>query len=155
MSRHTIKRSFRISRRQSVSDAVRKEVWDKTNGHCWYCGANLEDVCKMQADHAMPASRGGGSHISNLYPSCERCNWDKRDKTVDEYRIHRGEMVAKSLSEAADLLLEVVIMHSEEDAANQRSVLNYLKQWGDYAKRQGVVFYGEMNGSELPLYYQI
>lgn len=68
-----------------MSITKRQTVFEKTGGHCWYCGAKL-DAAAFDIDHATPKSRGGNSGLSNLLPACCRCNRSKRDKTVEEYR---------------------------------------------------------------------
>src|ERR1035437_7696029 len=42
---------------------------------CAYCGAKFEEI-----DHVIPLSRGGGHHLSNLRPSCKKCNQSKSNK---------------------------------------------------------------------------
>lgn len=76
-----------------------RDVWDKTNGRCYYCGAHLlkphpekhsADQRKRwyTIDHATPRSRGGGSDLDNLLPSCSFCNGEKGDMTIAEYRVY-------------------------------------------------------------------
>lgn len=76
-----------------------REVWEKTNGRCWFCGERLlkPDPARhtpeqkrrwYTVDHAIPRSRGGSSDASNLLPSCSACNGHKCDMTVEEYRIY-------------------------------------------------------------------
>ena len=69
----------------------REEVYNKCGGHCAYCGKEIT-IKQMQVDHIEPhwhtlseqqAKKSGidkGSHnISNLNPSCARCNkWKSR-----------------------------------------------------------------------------
>lgn len=73
-----------------------RDVWQKTNGHCWYCGARLlkpgdhhtpeEKRRWYTIDHAVPRSRGGNNDLDNLLPACNDCNGRKCDMTVEEYR---------------------------------------------------------------------
>ena len=66
-----------------------KRVWQKTNGHCWYCGVQVkppvpgDGVVKVPADyldkmftmeHRKPRCLGGKNHIDNLVPCCRKCN---------------------------------------------------------------------------------
>jgi hypothetical protein len=53
----------------------------ENNDYCWYCGNKAEDV-----DHKVPVSKNGPNEISNLVPSCRRCNNAKGNLTVDEFR---------------------------------------------------------------------
>lgn len=63
----------------------RQEVLKKYNKHCAYCGKKIT-LRTMQVDHIMPKARGGKDEISNLNPSCRRCNHYKRALSVEEFR---------------------------------------------------------------------
>ena len=52
---------------------------------CVYCCAPATEI-----DHATPVSRGGTNEISNLVPSCHKCNADKRSKTREEFLAETG-----------------------------------------------------------------
>lgn len=73
----------------------RKKIHQKFNGHCAYCGKEIT-IKEMQVDHIKPKSMRVENMvlfegvmidetdlISNLYPSCRRCNHYKRALTVD------------------------------------------------------------------------
>lgn len=74
-------------------------VWDKTGGHCWYCGTELfigdaKDVASRLLmrqwfciDHINPKTKGGSNDLSNLLPACWICNSSKSYKTLEEYRM--------------------------------------------------------------------
>jgi 5-methylcytosine-specific restriction endonuclease McrA len=77
---------------------VRKLVYEKCGGHCAYCGKEIS-MRQMQVDHIEPhwhtiteqeAERYNitkGSHsISNLNPSCARCNKWKSTWTLEQFR---------------------------------------------------------------------
>lgn len=78
----------------------RKEVWDKTNGHCWYCGIQLiirdehdpdSRLLSRQwfaLDHVMPRTLGGSNDASNLVPVCLICNSTKNNKNLEQYRLY-------------------------------------------------------------------
>lgn len=63
----------------------RMRVYNKFAGHCAYCGKKIryED---MQIDHVVPKAHGGTDDISNLYPSCRRCNHYKRTSSIEGFR---------------------------------------------------------------------
>jgi 5-methylcytosine-specific restriction endonuclease McrA len=76
----------------------REEVYNKCDGHCAYCGVEIT-LKQMQVDHIEPhwhtlteqqAKKSGinkGSHdISNLNPSCPRCNKGKSTWTLEQFR---------------------------------------------------------------------
>lgn len=79
--------------------AKRDWVYRLTEGKCFYCFRGLahdeEISCDgfapdgkelLTVDHVIPRSRGGVDNISNLVPSCNFCNAQKREKTQQEYR---------------------------------------------------------------------
>jgi 5-methylcytosine-specific restriction endonuclease McrA len=76
----------------------REDVYSKCDGHCAYCGVEIT-LKQMQVDHIEPhwhtlteqqAKKSGinkGSHdISNLNPSCSRCNKWKSTWTLEQFR---------------------------------------------------------------------
>lgn len=65
--------------------ALRSEVWDKTNGHCWYCDKALNPFRDLHIDHVVPRARGGLDTIDNLVPACATCNLSKGAKSLDEW----------------------------------------------------------------------
>lgn len=64
---------------------LRIEVYNKYNGHCAYCGKELE-YRDMQVDHIFPQHYGGSDDIQNLNPSCRRCNHYKRANRLEPFR---------------------------------------------------------------------
>lgn len=61
---------------------LRSFVFERDNFTCTYCG---ERGGRLECDHIIPVSRGGGSNLDNLTTSCFTCNRSKRDKTVEEW----------------------------------------------------------------------
>ena len=48
---------------------------------CVYCR-----VCPSEVlDHVIPLARGGSHTIDNLLPACEKCNFSKGSKTLEEW----------------------------------------------------------------------
>lgn len=54
---------------------------------CAYCGKVGGEL--PDPDHVVPLSRGGSNSITNIVPACRRCNGDKRDLLLDEWRRDR------------------------------------------------------------------
>lgn len=54
-----------------------KWLWDKTDGHCAYCGVAFLSPQDMTVDHLHPRSRGGDNSRENRFPCCASCNRTK------------------------------------------------------------------------------
>ena len=71
---------------------IRQQVYNKYNGHCSYCGREI-DFKDMQVDHIIPQrllnsiDRQHIDHITNLNPSCRRCNHYKRASSLEYFRV--------------------------------------------------------------------
>lgn len=66
----------------SVDDWLLK--LDYYGWRCRYCRCDLSRS-GVVVDHAIPVSRGGTNALSNLMPSCKRCNARKNSKTFFEF----------------------------------------------------------------------
>lgn len=93
-----------------LSKKQRQMVWDKSDGHCWYCGYKLPDK-GWHADHLEPIIRETewvkdpgdeinsysyiatgksfkpeNDHIGNIVPSCAPCNLFKATYDIKWFR---------------------------------------------------------------------
>ncbi len=81
----------------SISKKKRLEVYEKTNGHCYYCGKSL--LRQWQVDRIMPLYKNdtaeflenhgitrGTDDMDNLAPSCARCNHWKGTMSIITFR---------------------------------------------------------------------
>jgi hypothetical protein len=57
-------------RRESISQTVRVEVWQRDGGRCVDCLSQE----KLEFDHIIPVAMGGGNTSRNLQLLCETCN---------------------------------------------------------------------------------
>lgn len=79
----------------------RQQVYEKTNGRCWYCGIELKP--RWHVDHVKPLRRKStfvkgkfvstgesyspeNHNIDNMVPSCPQCNNFKFDGTIEQFR---------------------------------------------------------------------
>lgn len=53
---------------------------------CYLC-LNPTPFKKDHLEHKIPLSRGGTNDYSNLAISCEKCNYEKHNKTEEEYKL--------------------------------------------------------------------
>ena len=77
-----------INKRRRLRKAERKAVYNKTGGHCAYCGCDLkfED---MQVDHVVPLngwSKQGTDTLDNMLPACRSCNHYKSIMDIENFR---------------------------------------------------------------------
>jgi hypothetical protein len=79
----------------------RKAVYEKFGGHCAYCGTPIEQK-QMQVDHYWPQCLAyydpekNVNRLSNLMPSCHKCNNHKHGM--------RPEVWRKELERHSDML---------------------------------------------------
>ncbi|MFE9432392.1 HNH endonuclease [Streptomyces sp. NPDC006640] len=60
----------------AVSKRLRYEILRRDNHACRYCGATAPQA-KLNVDHVLPTSLGGGDEPSNLVTACSPCNSGK------------------------------------------------------------------------------
>ena len=65
---------------------IRKSVWAKTDGKCWYCGEQTNPWGDFCIDHFKSSASGGTDDSENLVPSCGSCNRKKGGLTVEQFR---------------------------------------------------------------------
>ncbi|MEM9280997.1 MAG: HNH endonuclease [Verrucomicrobiota bacterium] len=63
------------STRQAISEKVRIFVWRRDGAKCAKCGSRE----RLEFDHIIPVSKGGGSTARNIELLCESCNRAKSD----------------------------------------------------------------------------
>ncbi|SRR5260370_12098216 len=102
------------SRTPLYHDENQKLYWT----HCWYCGIELiydKKIKRLKSnsftrDHVHPASIGGGKG-SNTVPACNKCNKQKRNLSLEEFRIvnfggHGGKFYAEQREDELKAKLE-------------------------------------------------
>lgn len=78
----------------------RQDIYAKYNGHCAYCGKEIE-YKDMQVDHIIPKRLGGTNDLNNLNPACRRCNHYKRAYRLERYR----DLIKKLYTKVRELYL--------------------------------------------------
>jgi hypothetical protein len=89
-------------KRKTIPKKVREAVYNKYDGHCAYCGKELEPK-GWQLDHLIPVQRERFKKYSeeeiecfeNYVPSCRRCNHYKRAHSLEVFRKYIEEIPAK------------------------------------------------------------
>lgn len=80
----------RVFKRVAFSRSDKIAAWNKSEGHCWYCGTRMNPFEDFSIDHVLPVARGGGNNPENLVPCCLPCNLQKKAMPLERFRIHRG-----------------------------------------------------------------
>lgn len=62
---------------------ISKRVFARDSYTCAYCG-QIGGV--LEVDHVVPFSKGGSDALDNLVTSCRKCNRQKKDKSLSEFR---------------------------------------------------------------------
>ena len=61
-------------------------VFNRTNGHCGYCGVPLNPLENWHVDHIMPLSKNGEDTLDNKVAACSPCNRRKYAFDVEQFR---------------------------------------------------------------------
>jgi hypothetical protein len=80
----------------SLPRRLRHKIFERDEWRCWFCGVKTilptaEDPANAVSatpDHFIPVSRGGSDEESNLVTACRRCNTQKNNRTIEEYRAY-------------------------------------------------------------------
>lgn len=89
--------------RKSIPKSVRLLVFNKYNGHCAYCGCELE-YKDMQVDHinsvyrSMIIHQGVDESLENYMPACRACNFYKSTFTLEAFRERLSTVLYKNLA---------------------------------------------------------
>lgn len=77
------------SQRALMTSKLRKEILERDNYTCKYCGLSVreEPNLLLEVDHIIPISKGGVTSKDNLQTLCWRCNRSKGKKIVEKAEI--------------------------------------------------------------------
>lgn len=99
-------------------------IWDKTNGHCHFCGEKLifanygkNKFVKgnWNVDHIFPRAMGGYNTTANYLPICGECNglkWHRTGRQIQELMRYglvslrekrKGSQIGKKISKIYSL----------------------------------------------------
>lgn len=79
-----IRLAYHIKRPRPVVKLTRKEVLQRDDHTCQYCGRRAHD---LTIDHVVPRHRGGQHVWENVVAACKTCNHRKGGKTISEARM--------------------------------------------------------------------
>ncbi|MEM4729066.1 MAG: HNH endonuclease signature motif containing protein [Thermoplasmata archaeon] len=106
-------------------------IYDKTEGHCRYCGKRLsinnygmrDATGGWVIDHSIPLSRGGTDHMNNLFPACYDCNEEKGELLGDSFLKRKKGMASSSTS---DCFVATAACRPED-----QWIIETLREWRD------------------------
>lgn len=80
----------RRARQAKVSHTLTEAEWEgilnEFGNECSYCGGNSPNGDqKLQQEHFVPLTSGGGYEVGNIIPACSYCNLRKHTKKFDEW----------------------------------------------------------------------
>ena len=117
---------------KTISKKVRIDVYNKYDGHCAYCGKEI-DYKDMQLDHLIPRQRERFKKyleeeiecFDNYMPSCRRCNHYKRAHSLETFR-QMIEEIPKKLFR--DNYIYKVGLDYNLISANKHKIIFYFEQ---------------------------
>lgn len=105
-----------------VSEKQLREIWEKTKGHCHFCGDPVDFKKRgwkpkkqkgyWEVDHVIQRGKGGSKSHENCLPACTRCNrlrWHRKGKALREL-LEFGLIAKKEIKKSSsigDALLEL------------------------------------------------
>ena len=97
-------------KRKPIPKKTRQQVYEKYNGHCAYCGCELE-YKDMQVDHVESVywadirGKEVDDSISNYMPSCRMCNFYKDIGTIEQFRNRLTDTLMRNVRRPFDYRL--------------------------------------------------
>lgn len=101
-----------MTKRKSVSNKIRFEVFKRDCFTCQYCGLSSPKVV-LEVDHIEPVSKGGSNNILNLITACKECNSGKSNRLISD-----GSAVEKQVIQLTEI-------------QERRNQLQMMKRWRD------------------------
>lgn len=126
--------------RKAISKKIRQKVYEKYNGHCAYCGCELE-YKDMQVDHIVPvydietrvfnknlSLDGSDDPIDNYMPSCRACNFYKGTFTLEKFRENISTILYRNLKKNFNYKLLLKYGLIKEDIHEVKFYFEQLKE---------------------------
>lgn len=82
--------------RPYISKVIKRQVLEKYDYHCAYCGSNIDQENTACLDHIVPIYQGGSSEIENLNPACHTCNNWKTTFSLEHFRREMSKQVERA-----------------------------------------------------------
>ena len=70
-----------VGYKENEKTPSRRNIFNRDNWTCQYCGFKTKDPKKLTIDHVYPKCKGGGWQWTNLTTACSKCNSKKANMT--------------------------------------------------------------------------
>lgn len=81
----------------SINKSIKKYVYERDNRVCFFCNKKLK-FRQISIDHYLPLSKGGTDDVFNLVLSCKKCNLEKKDLIIMDYK----DIIISNLKKAVE-----------------------------------------------------
>jgi hypothetical protein len=117
-------------------------IYQKMNGHCSYCGRELDPFEAWHIEHMIPKNQDGPTVYENLVPSCQKCNGWKSNRAPEQFRAAIIDRLHREIDELQNLFDQL------NDLAPDYG--NYIQKLRECVDDKLFVFYFErmLNSSE-------
>jgi 5-methylcytosine-specific restriction endonuclease McrA len=106
-------------------------VFNKTNGHCHFCGdpvmlekygvKDVDENGAWEADHVIQKAKGGSKEYENCLPSCARCNrlrWHRKGIDLREL-IYLGLIAKDEIKKETEIGKKITELKNKRDNQNK------------------------------------
>ena len=79
-----------LKKQRQEGRKLKKTRWWQSKlkmGKCYYCEKTFKPE-ELNMDHLVALVRGGLSIKNNVVPSCKKCNFEKKHKSIQELRLN-------------------------------------------------------------------
>ena len=113
-----------------MTKAQLRAIWERTGGHCHFCGDPVDFRRRgyrrerldgsWEVDHVVQRAKGGAVKLENCLPACTRCNrlrWHRRGAALREL-LELGMIAKQEVNRMTELGEKLIILRSRQDRQN-------------------------------------
>jgi 5-methylcytosine-specific restriction endonuclease McrA len=115
-----------------ASEKQLRKIWEKTNGHCHFCGDPVDFGKRGRnpknqkgywvKDHVIQKGKGGSKSDENCLPACTKCNglrWDRKGQALREL-LEFGIIAKKEIKKSNSMGKALLELKKKRDNLNKR-----------------------------------
>lgn len=115
-----------------MNEAQLRQIWEKTSGHCHFCGDPIEFPKRgwrsgdmsgyWEVDHVIQRAKGGAAAAANCLPACTRCNRLRWHRTGDSLRelLLLGLIASQEIRKGSAVGQALVARRDSRQLANEK-----------------------------------